>query len=268
MRFAINHISAPNLSLTDFFAMCRRLGVHQVEIRNDIPDVLASMTPHAVRAEAQAQGITILSINALYPFNVWSGDLPDRAQRMADYAAECGAQALVMCPLNDGTKVPHSAVVTALDAMTPILRDRGLTGLVEPLGFPISSLRTKAEALAAMTEADENGVFKLMHDTFHHHLAGEQQLFPHRTTLVHISGVTDPAVAVDDMLDAHRVLVDAADRLGNIAQIKALLAGGYEGPFSFEPFAEQVHAAKDPEAALRHSMEHISAALLAEEGAT
>ena len=104
MRFAINHISAPGMPLAEFFAMNRRLGVSEVEIRNDIPDIVGSMAPRAVRAEAEAQGITILSINALYPFNVWSGDLPDRARRLADYAAEAGALALVMCPLNDGGK--------------------------------------------------------------------------------------------------------------------------------------------------------------------
>ncbi|MDP5307856.1 TIM barrel protein [Paracoccus spongiarum] len=258
MRFAINHICAPNLPLAEFFAMCRRLGVSEVEIRNDIPDVLGSMTAAAVRAEADAQGITILSINALYPFNVWSGDLPDRAQRMADYAADCGAKALVMCPLNDGSKVAHSQVVAALDAMKPILTDRGLTGLVEPLGFPISSLRSKAEAIAAITEAGDDGTFRLMHDTFHHHLAGEAELYPHRSGLVHISGVTDPGVAVDDMLDAHRVLVDSDDRLGNVAQMRALIEGGYAGPFSFEPFAAEIHALADPEAALRASMDHLA----------
>lgn len=261
MRFAINHICAPKLPLADFFAMCRRLGVSEVEIRNDIPDVLSAMTPAAVKAEAAAHGITILSINALYPFNLWSGDLPDRAQRMADYAAECGAQALVMCPLNEGRKVAHSSVVEALDAMKPILKDRGLTGLVEPLGFPVSSMRTKAEAVAAITEAGDDGTFRLMHDTFHHHLAGETQFFPNRTGLVHISGVTDPAVAVDDMLDAHRVLVDAADRLENISQIKVLLDAGYAGPFSFEPFAEEIHALDDPESALRASMDFVRSEL-------
>lgn len=260
MRFAINHISAPRMSLAEFFAMNRRLGLSEVEIRNDIPDIVGSMAPRAVRAEAEAQGITILSINALYPFNVWSGDLPDRAQRLADYAAEAGARALVMCPLNDGAKVAHSAVVAALDAMKPILTERGLTGLVEPLGFPISSLRTKAEAIAAITEIGDDGTYKLVHDTFHHHLAGETQIFPGRTGLVHISGVADPAVAVRDMLDGHRVLVDDADRLGNIAQIAALLAAGYAGPFSFEPFAEEIHALEDPQSALRASMDHVRGA--------
>ncbi len=257
MRFAINHISAPRLSLAEFFALSKRLGVGEVEIRNDIPDIVGTMTPEAVKAEAEGHGVTILSINALYPFNVWSGDLPDRAKRLADYALAAGAKALVMCPLNDGTRVPHSQVVAALDAMKPILRERGLIGLVEPLGFPISSLRTKAEAITAITEAGDDGTYRLVHDTFHHHLAGETEFFPGRTGLVHISGVTDPAVAVADMLDDHRVLVDGADRLGNATQIEALLDAGYEGPFSFEPFAKEVHALADPEAALRESMTFI-----------
>ncbi|MDP0927145.1 TIM barrel protein [Paracoccus onubensis] len=266
MHFAINHISAPKLPLAEFFAMCRRLGVSEVEIRNDIPDVLGTMAPADVRAEAVAQGITIRSINALYPFNLWADDLPDHARRMSDYAAECGARALVMCPLNDGNKVPHSKVVEALDAMKEILQERNLTGLVEPLGFPISSLRSKAEAVAAITESGADGTYALIHDTFHHHLAGEIEFFPNRTGLVHVSGVTDMGVEVGDMLDAHRVLVDGGDRLQNIAQIRALLAGGYDGPFSFEPFAEKVHNAADPEAALRQSMDFILAALT-EEGA-
>ena len=260
MHFALNHICAPRQSLAEFLAMCGRLGVSGIELRNDLPDLVGSMAPAQVRALAADAGATILSVNALYPFNRWSGDLPGRAEALADWAAEAGAQALVMCPLNDGTPVPHTAVVEALDAMKPILSARGLTGLVEPLGFPVSSLRTKAEALAAMTEADDGGsTYRLLHDTFHHHLAGETALFPNRTALVHLSGVTDPALAVDAMLDGHRVLVDGADRLGNVAQVRALLEGGYDGPFSFEPFAAEVHALDDIEAALRASMEHLRA---------
>ena len=87
MDFAINHISVPKLSVQDFFAMVRRLGQDKVEIRNDIPDVMNTVAPGDVKAAAEAAGVTILSINALYPFNVWSGDLPERAEKMADYAA-------------------------------------------------------------------------------------------------------------------------------------------------------------------------------------
>lgn len=264
MDFAINHICAPALAVGDFFAMARRLGSTRVEIRNDIPDVMNSVAPETVKAAAEAAGVEIVSINALYPFNVWSGDLPERAVKMADYARDCGAGALVLCPLNDGTPVPESDLVTALQNLAPILRERGLTGLVEPLGFPVSSMRRKSTAIAAIKAAGGEDVFRLMHDTFHHHLAGETDFFPEWTGLVHISGVTDPGVAVDDMLDAHRVLVDARDRLENLPQIRALLAAGYSGPFSFEPFAEEVHALADPESALAESIGFVREGAMAE----
>ncbi|MDP9839747.1 2-keto-myo-inositol isomerase [Neorhizobium huautlense] len=257
MRFAINHITAPKLSLEEFFDAAKSLGLTEVEIRNDLPDIVGTVSPEAVKQAAAKAGVKIISINALYPFNVWSGDLPDRAAALADYAAASGAEALVMCPLNDGRKISFDDLVTALKAMKPILDERGLTGLVEPLGFPISSLRTKKEALRAIEAAGGGSTYKLVHDTFHHHLAGETEFFPQQTGLVHISGVVDPAVAVDDMLDAHRVLVDDADRLENAGQIKALNDAGYTGPYSFEPFAAEVHALEDPVAAVRDSIAHI-----------
>ncbi|AJD44504.1 TIM barrel protein [Rhizobium sp. SEMIA 4085] len=261
MRFAINHITAPKLSLENFFAAARNLGLTEVEIRNDLPDIVGKVEPEVVKKAAASAGVTIISINALYPFNVWSGELPKKAVTLADYAAASGAKALVMCPLNDGTKVSFDDLVAALKAMKPILEERGLTGLVEPLGFPISSLRTKKEALRAIDAAEGGGIYKLVHDTFHHHLAGETEFFAERTGLVHISGVVDPNVAVDDMLDAHRVLVDAKDRLENIPQIKALIAAGFDGPYSFEPFAEEVHGLADPETAVRESISYVSGKL-------
>lgn len=257
MKFAINHICTPNRSPAEFFEMVRRLGVNEAEIRNDIPDVVGTINPADVKAEAERQGISLLSINALYPFNVWTDELRDRAIAMADYAQAAGAKALVMCPLNDGSPVPVEQTVEALKQMKPILEERGLIGLVEPLGFPVSSLRRKSAAIEAIQAAGGEGVYKLLHDTFHHHLAGETEFFPAWTGLVHISGVTDPAVPVENMLDAHRVLVDADDRLENVTQIKALISGGYTGPFSFEPFSPQVHELDDPEAALRASMDYL-----------
>jgi len=254
MRFSLSHILAPRQSPAEFFAMARALGVTDVEIRNDTPNVVGTLSPAYVKAAAATAGVNLLSINALYPFNVWNDERRAQTEKLADYAAASGAKALVMCPLNDGTPVSQADVVTALKAIKPILQSRGITGLVEPLGFPVSSLRRKADAIAAIKEAGGEGLFKLVHDTFHHHLASETEFFPEWTGLVHISGVVDADVSVDKMLDAHRVLVDKRDRLGNIPQIRALQAAGYKGPFSFEPFATEVQELADPQAALADSI--------------
>lgn len=258
MVFALNHIATPNLPLDAFFELAKSLGMTQVEIRNDLPDTLGSMPAETVRAAAEIAGVEILAINALYPFNDWSGDLPERAVQMADYAAASGATGLVMCPRNDGKEISRDALISSLVHLAPILRERGLTGFVEPLGFPSASLHRKSDAVEAIKAANATDCFKLVHDTFHHHLAGETEVFPEMTGLVHISGVVDPEIAITDMLDDHRVLVDPADRLENVLQIAALRAGGYEGPFSFEPFAPEVHALTDPKAALEASMKHVT----------
>jgi 2-keto-myo-inositol isomerase len=75
---------------------------------------------------------------------------------------------------------------------------------------------------------------------------------------VHVSGVND-AIYLDDMRDPHRVLMGADDVLGNVAQIRALRAGGYAGPISYEPFAPSVHAMADAKSALAASMAFITA---------
>jgi 2-keto-myo-inositol isomerase len=66
------------------------------------------------------------------------------------------------------------------------------------------------------------------------------------------------------MEDAHRVLVDDKDRLGNAEQIRALLAAGYDGPFSYECFSPETHALADPYPAIRASLDFISSQIRAE----
>jgi 2-keto-myo-inositol isomerase len=81
------------------------------------------------------------------------------------------------------------------------------------------------------------------------------------TGLVHISGVTDKDMQVDDMRDPHRVLVDKEDRLDNVGQVRALRGADYAGPLSFEPFSPAIHALEDPERALADSIAFIRAGL-------
>ncbi|MGO4450770.1 TIM barrel protein [Phyllobacterium sp. TAF24] len=258
--FAINHMVTPNLRPQAFFQLARSLDLQDVEIRNDLSgNAITDGTPAAeIRAQAAEVGVKIATINALQRFNEWTPEREQEAITLADYAREAGAAALVLVPVNDGTGQKdgerQANLRVALKALLPILDERGLKGFVEPLGFEICSLRSKREAVEAIKDVNGQGTFRVVHDTFHHHLAGEPALFPEWTGLVHISGVTDAAVSVSDMRDSHRVLVDAQDRLGNVAQIRALLDAGYTGLFSFEPFAEEVQALEKPAAALSESI--------------
>lgn len=265
-RFALNHIAAPRLAFAAFAGLARDLGLTEVEIRNDLPGVaLADGTPAgAVREAADRAGVNILSINALQRFEDWNAARAAEAEMLAGYAEACGARALVLVATNsrddrrDGAQRSDD-LRRALTALRAILSARGLTGLVEPLGFEECALRLKATALEAIDATGGGTVFAVVHDTFHHYLAGETALFPERTGLVHISGVEDASLARADIRDAHRVLVGPADLMDNVGQIGALLRGGYHGAFSFEPFAESIHALPDIAAALRDSMTLIRA---------
>ncbi|RVN85840.1 xylose isomerase [Sinorhizobium meliloti] len=263
LPFALNHMAAPALPVDAFFSLAKSLGISMVEIRNDLAgNAIADGTPpEEVKALAEKHGLTIVSINALQRFNEWNEQRADEARELISYARDCGAKALVLVPVNDGSGkedgVRQSNLRQALGALKPMLDAAGITGLVEPLGFEACSLRSKAEAAEAIRAVSGERSFRLVHDTFHHHLAGEDQFFPDLTGLVHISGVIDANLAVSDMRDPHRVLVGAADRLDNQGQTRRLQDQGYAGPFSFEPFAPSVHELADPADALRESMDYL-----------
>ncbi|WP_342235505.1 TIM barrel protein [Inquilinus sp. OTU3971] len=266
---ALNHMVVPALDVPRFFDLAAGLGCRGVEIRNDLGDdaVAGGLAAEAVARLAAQWDVTILSINALQRFNDWTEARAEEARALADYAGRCGAGALVLVPVNDsGWQLPpeerRAGLRRALSGLAPILADSGILGLVEPLGFEICSLRSKREAVAVIDELGLGDRFRLVHDTFHHHLAGEPDLFPDRTGLVHMSGVEDRTVPLAELRDAHRVLVGPADMIGNALQIRALHAGGYRGPVSFEPFAASVHADPDIAGALRGSIDHLGAALV------
>jgi 2-keto-myo-inositol isomerase len=259
---------APSRSIIGLLELANSLGLGAIELRNDIG-------PHSITSRQQAAeagraaktfGIEIISINALQRFNEWSDQRAREAEVLANMAKAAAARGLVLCPVNaaDDKATPEEKrrqLRAALGALAPILRDRGLLGLVEPLGFTTCSLRSKREAAEAIDEVGVADVMRLVHDTFHHHLAGEPEFFPESTGLVHISGVNDKSVPVAGLQDAHRVLVDGRDRLDTSGQIRTLLGGGFHGPLSFEPFAESVHRSIDIAADIRASMNWLEGAI-------
>jgi 2-keto-myo-inositol isomerase len=254
---------APRKSFAELVELATTLGLDQVEIRNELPGVAISdgTPPERIRELAEAAEVRILSINALQLFNDWNEERAREAARLAGYARDCSAAALVLCPVNDASwrrsdQERLDGLRQALRALAPILAEADIVGLIEPLGFAESSLRLKGEAVEAIEELELGERFRLVHDTFHHYLAGEARLFPEWTGLVHISGVEDASLPLERTRDEHRVLVGANDLSGALLQILALMEG-YSGAYSFEPFARSVHGLGDIAGALELSMHWI-----------
>lgn len=267
LPFALNHMTAPGLGWEPFLDLAKGLGCVGVEFRNDLEGALfQGADPSSVKAAAQSRGLRILALAEVKMFNDWSEAKRAEAEALMRVAVACGAEAVSLIPRNDGvaTGRADSARVTetALRELLPLLRAHGLKAMVEPLGFAVCSLRYKDVLAEVIDRIGGRGTCFMVHDTFHHALSGFGPIYPELTGIVHVSGVK-AAISLDDMRDPHRVLVDADDLLGNVAQIRALRAGGYAGPISYEPFAPSVHALADHKPALAASMEFIRKGLTA-----
>ncbi|RFB80363.1 TIM barrel protein [Methylovirgula sp. 4M-Z18] len=270
LKFALNHMTAPRLDCRAFLDLAASLNCVGVELRNDLADKNLTTAPFfdgeapaMIGAYAREKGLRLLGLSEAYGFNAWSESMRDKVQLLINQAAEAGAESISLIPRNDAPVYAgderEEALRRALRNIIPMLDKAKLIALIEPLGFVTSSLRHKADAVASIKAVGGEAHFKLVHDTFHHHIAGDRDFFPEFTGIVHVSGVIDPDLAPEDMQDRHRILVDDRDRLDNLGQIRALLDAGYEGAFSYEAFSADVHALTAPAMPLRQSMEFIAA---------
>ncbi|MGX8009635.1 TIM barrel protein [Mesorhizobium sp. ORM8.1] len=259
-RFALDHMATPGLDVRALFAFARDQGLTDVQIRSQQHSnaVARGMPAADVRSAAAKAGVGIISINALQRFNEWSPARKAEASKLADYAAACGAKTLMLMPVNDGSWPANGQrrgdLHVALKALKPILQSRGLIGLIEPQGFQTCSLRSKNEAAKAIASIDGKSIFRLVHDTFHHTLAGEPFFSCELTGLVHISRVNDPI----HWIRPDRIL----GGFDNGSQIRALRDGGYVGPFSFAPFVDAAHPLDDLAGALAASIDLVRQGLL------
>lgn len=266
-RFAINHMTMANASFATLLRVANETSCDAIEVRTDLDAPLFDgLTAESAGRLAREHGLRLLALAEIHAFNELTAKRLAATERLAETAAACGAEGVVLIPRNDG--VATSATIRsrdlrhALGEIRPILDAHGVIGLVEPLGFETSSLRYKADAVEAIDALAATDTFRLVHDTFHHHLAAEESFFASHTGVVHVSGVVSSAPAAH-LVDADRGLVDRRDRLGNVEQLRSLVQDGYRGPVSLEAFAADVHALPDPGAALRGSFNHITAALAA-----
>jgi 2-keto-myo-inositol isomerase len=251
-KLYLNHIALPALSVVDLLHTSKELGFDGVELRNDIGsgDPLTGLDAARIRDVVEETGQEIFSINALQRTNdpAIRSELIDTLQAIAKTALSIGARHVVLCPVND-IDDPRSKdeafgdLVDNLQVLAPVLEDRGLLGLVEPLGFPQSSLRGLSVAFRAIGESGA-GCYRGLLDTFHFALGtdgfDDLRRYPiGKLGLVHLSGVEED-LPFEKMLDDHRILVGPGDRLETGRQLATLVGRGYSGPLAFEPFSPEI----------------------------
>jgi len=244
--FSVNHMTMAKASYEELLDVASGLSCVGVELRTDLAGELFSGSSAAVAAtSAKNKGLRILALAEVTAFNDLSDKKLEQAESLMKIARSCGAEAISLIPRNDGQFTEKTVSKThlrqAMVALEPLLQSYNLIGMIEPLGFEQSSLRYKGDVVEAIESLNTGGHFK-----------------PAHTGIVHVSGVADSNLAINQMQDTHRVLVDESDCLDNIGQIKALLDGGFTGPFSYEAFSPDVHAFTDPRAELFGSFNHIT----------
>lgn len=268
LRFALNRTCAPHLPLADFIAMAAASGVAAVEIRNDISGrEFADGTPaREVKARLDAAGLAVASVNALQRFNDWTPERAKEAEAILSYAADLGAPGVVLCPVHTDdhgwseAEAEHNLRI-GLRALQPILQHHGLIGYVEPLGMRGSTMKRQEMAVRAISEIDGWGAYQLCFDTFQYFRCGDGELFPERIGLAHMSGIARVDLAPSDLTEPDRGLIFVDDRVDNVGQLRRLIAAGYAGFISMEPFNPEVQRDPDLLTRLRASLEYVAALL-------
>jgi 2-keto-myo-inositol isomerase len=266
LQWALNQATAPGLSFEAFLDLASCLGCVGVEPRNDMKRPLFDgLSPEQATELARSKGLKFVGLSQVYPFNDWSVERGQEIADLAELARACSAPGISLIPRVDGRGSADGERQTilrdVLASILPVLRQTGVMGLVEPIGFPFSSLRIKSEVADVIENLDAADCLGIVHDTFQHTLAGDAAFFPDLTAIVHVSGVSDPKPAITEKLDAERVLIDRSDRIGNIAQMQTLLDGGYTGVFSFECTSPSVHHADDLQGSIDASMTFVESVL-------
>jgi 2-keto-myo-inositol isomerase len=268
IRFALNRTCAPQMSLADFISLAVSAGVKAVEIRNDVDGrEFADGTPaHEVRARLDGSGLTVASVNALQRFNEWTPARTKEAEAIIGYAAKLGAPGVVLCPVHNEDHGWSEAEAErnlrdGLKNLLPILRDHGITGYVEPLGMKGSTMKRQSMAVAAVSDVDGWDACALCFDTFQFFRCDDNAMHYDRIGLAHMSGISRRDLMPNELTEPDRGLVFIDDRVDNVGLLRNLLASGYSGFVSMEPFNPAVQ--NDPElpARLRASLEYLSTLL-------
>ncbi|CNE50112.1 TIM barrel protein [Yersinia kristensenii] len=252
-RFCINRKIAPNLSIESFFCLVKKCGLNKVELRNDmlsgkVTDELSSAQLNALADEYE---IEIVTINALQYFNLpeHRPALLKETENMLKQAKAINCRGVILCPncsANDrrSAEQKEQDTVEALVLLAPLFKKYQVTGLVEPLGFEISSLRSHLLTQSIIRKSA--APYKMVLDTFHYYLSDIAQaefdahIDINTIGLVHLSGVEEARLK-HTLTDEDRIMLSEQDKLNSKQQVANLERLGYQGIYAFEPFSSQLN---------------------------
>lgn len=270
-RFCINRKIAPNLSIESFFRLVKKCGLNKVELRNDMASgkVTDELTTEQLNALANEYEIEIVTINALQYFNLpeYRSALLQEAESMLKQAQAIHCHGVILCP-NCSASDRRSAgqkeqdTLDALLLLAPLFKKYQVTGLVEPLGFGISSLRS--HLLTQSIIGKSAAPYKMVLDTFHYYLSDIAQaefdahIDVNTIGLVHLSGVEETRLK-STLTDEDRIMLSEQDKLNSKQQVINLERLGYQGIYAFEPFSSQLNtwSEADIEREIRHSIAYL-----------
>ncbi len=199
-------------------------------------------------------------------FNEWTPERAKEAAAIISYAADLGAPRVVLCPVHNEDHGWSAAdaernLRVGLANLAPILRDHGVIGYVEPLGMRGSTMKNQHMAVRAVGEVDGWDTYQLCYDTFQFFRCGDTEMHYDRIGLAHMSGISRKDLQPSELTEPDRGLVFIDDRVDNIGMLRNLVAGGYSGFISMEPFNPAVQHDPDLLSRLRASLEYVTALL-------
>ena len=270
-RFCINRKIAPNLSIERFFRLVRKCGLSKVELRNDMPSgkVADELTTAQLNALADEYEIEIVTINALQHFNLpeYRPALLLEAESMLQQAQAINCHGIILCPncnASDRRSVlqKEQDTLDALLLLAPLFKKYQVTGLVEPLGFGISSLRSHLLTQSIIRKSA--APYRIVLDTFHYYLSDitQAEFDAHIDIdilgLVHLSGVEETRLK-STLTDEDRIMLSDQDKLNSKQQVVNIERLGYQGIYAFEPFSSQLNtwSEADIEREVRQSMAYL-----------
>ncbi|CNG95396.1 Predicted sugar epimerase [Yersinia thracica] len=252
-RFCINRKIAPNLSIESFFRLVKKCGLNKVELRNDMPGgkVTDELSSAQLNTLTDEYGIEIVTINALQYFNLpeHRPALLKEAENMLKQAKAINCRGVILCPncsANDrrSAEQKEQDTLDALVLLAPLFKKYQVTGLVEPLGFEISSLRSHLLTQSIIRKSA--APYKMVLDTFHYYLSDiapaefDAHIDINTIGLVHLSGVEEARLK-STLTDEDRIMLGEQDKLNSKQQVANLERLGYQGIYAFEPFSSQLN---------------------------